>query len=276
MDEVRKPILVPWDFSQVAEYALQHAVKYAKLTDNDVTFVHVVKKAKEIDEAKDKLNLLAEETMQKYRINKPNVVVVEGSIFDEITRVADEISAILVVMGTHGIRGIQKFTGSWALKVITGTKAPFVVVQSAPEETEMKDILFPVDFKSEDTEKLVWANYLSNYYKMRLHLCYKVTNDAIMKKKIQTNLALAKKYLSEKQIDYVVKAFEGGGNLAEETIKYAKETSASMILIMTTKNLSLQDYILGASEQQIIANEGRIPVMCVNPRPDLRKFGGFN
>ena len=39
---------------------------------------------------------------------------------------------------------------------------------------------------------------------------------------------------------------------------------------MTTKNIRFQDYVLGASEQQIIANEAKIPVMCVNPRTDIK------
>jgi hypothetical protein len=39
-----------------------------------------------------------------------------------------------------------------------------------------------------------------------------------------------------------------------------------MMLIMTTKNIGTLDYVLGASEQFIIANTARIPVMCVNPR----------
>lgn len=49
-----------------------------------------------------------------------------------------------------------------------------------------------------------------------------------------------------------------------------------MILIMTTKDIRLTDYVFGANEQQLIANNAKIPVMCVNPRTDLRRLGGFN
>jgi hypothetical protein len=34
--------------------------------------------------------------------------------------------------------------------------------------------------------------------------------------------------------------------------------------------------MLGASEQKIIANEKKIPVMTINPRKDLTKLKGFN
>jgi hypothetical protein len=44
---------------------------------------------------------------------------------------------------------------------------------------------------------------------------------------------------------------------------------------MTSKTLTFADYIMGPSEQYIIANSGKIPVMVVNPKP--KSFaGGFS
>ncbi len=40
--------------------------------------------------------------------------------------------ALMVIMGTHGIKGLQKYTGSWALKVIIGSSVPFLVIQDKP------------------------------------------------------------------------------------------------------------------------------------------------
>jgi hypothetical protein len=44
---------------------------------------------------------------------------------------------------------------------------------------------------------------------------------------------------------------------------------------MTTKNITAADYILGASEQYIIANSSKIPVCCVNPKASFAKVGQF-
>jgi len=123
-------VLVPWDFSQIAEYALAHSALYAEVLGTEITLVHVVKKEKEVVEATNKLNTVATVTTKKYNI-KTNVIVREGSIFNTITNVAEEVNAQLCVMGTHGMKGLQKFTGSWALKVIVDTKVPFIVVQSS-------------------------------------------------------------------------------------------------------------------------------------------------
>jgi nucleotide-binding universal stress UspA family protein len=269
-----RPILVPWDFSQVAGYALEHAIEFAKKTNDDVALIHVVKKSKEIDNAKSKLQEIVDQTKEKFGI-EPSIIVREGSIFTAISDAVEDLNASLVVMGTHGIKGMQKFTGSWALKVIAGSKAPFVVVQDAPHE-ELKNIVFPVDFKKEQKEKLVWAAFLNEIYNIKVYIVYQDSSDSRIKTKTKSNIVFSKSYLADKGAEFEIVKLPGEKSLADETIDYAKELQASMILIMTTKNISFQDYVLGADEQQIIANPEKILVMCVNPKKGTAKYGGFS
>jgi len=271
--ELNKPILVPWDFSKVADYALQHALEYSKATNEQIALLHIVKKQKEIEPAEEKLQKIVDKTKKEYGVDI-GVVVREGSIFTAISEVVDEYEATLVIMGTHGMKGMQKFTGSWALKVIAGTDAPFVVVQAPPKEA-MKEIVFPVDFKKEQKEKLVWAGYLVNHYKVKIHICYQPSTDSRIKAKTKSNLIFSKNYLAEKNANFEIVTLPGKKGLSDESIQFAKELGSNMILIMTTKNISFQDYVLGADEQQIIANPEKIPVMCVNPKKG-GKFGGFS
>ena len=56
------------------------------------------------------------------------------------------------------MKGMQKITGSWALKVIVGCHVPYLIVQKDPCYTDPTDILFPVDYKLETKEKLKWVN----------------------------------------------------------------------------------------------------------------------
>jgi nucleotide-binding universal stress UspA family protein len=271
--ELNKPILVPWDFSTVAEYALQHALEYSKATNEQIALVHIVKKQKEIEPAEEKLQAIVDKTKDETGVELA-VVVREGSIFTAISEVVEEFDATLVIMGTHGMKGMQKFTGSWALKVIAGSDAPFVVVQ-APPKAAMKNIVFPVDFKKEQKEKLVWAGYLVNHYKAKIHICYQPSTDSRIKAKTKSNLIFSKNYLTEKNADFEIVALPGKKSLGDESIQFAKEAGSNMILIMTTKNISFQDYVLGADEQQIIANPEKIPVMCINPKKGTI-FGGFS
>jgi nucleotide-binding universal stress UspA family protein len=271
--ELNKSILVPWDFSQVAEYALQHAMEYSKITQEPIALVHVVKKAKEIAEAQVKIDVDIKRIHEKYGVQVGSIVR-EGSIFTSISEIVDELKSNLVIMGTHGMKGMQKFTGSWALKVIVGSTAPFLVVQAPPAGT-LVDIVFPVDFKREQKEKLVWAGQMAKLYNAKIHILYQPSNDTRIKAKTKSNIIFSKNYLAEKQADFDILTLPGKKSLADESIEYAREIKAGMILIMTTKNISFQDYVLGADEQQIIANPEKISVMCINPKKGTI-FGGFS
>jgi len=271
----KQTILVPFDFTQVTGYALEHAVKVCKTVDNDVTLLHIVKEESEVAEAQKKLHHVADEAFTKFFI-KPATIVRVGSIFSTIGEVADEVDASLVIMGTHGIRGMQKLTGSWALKVIVSSKVPFVVVQEPPRTGKFEKVVFPIDFRREEKEKNQWVSYLAKHYNSKFYLIKKESKDRVFKAKIASNLAFTRKFLDSKEVRYEIKTAPGKKKFSEETIEFAKETDADLILVMTTRGINLADYVLGADEQRIIANSAKIPVMCVNPRTDVKMTGGFS
>ncbi|MCK5822856.1 MAG: universal stress protein, partial [Bacteroidales bacterium] len=196
----------------------------------------------------------------------------EGSIFSTISEVATQIEANLVIMGTHGMKGMQKFTGSWALKVIVGSRVPFIVVQAPPNNSSFHDIVFPINFKSENKEPMNWIVYLSKYYRSKIHFFKEDINDQRLKRKVNNNIIYAKKILDSKSVDYDIFTSEGKKSFSEQTIDYADQINADLILVMTTKNIGFTDYVFSADEQRIIANSHKIPVMCVNPREDLKKI----
>jgi len=269
-----RPILVPWDFTDKAEFALQYAYIYSDLMKKDIALVHIVKKESEIKEATVKMN----EKISLVKKESGRVIysiIREGSIFTSITDLIDEYNASLALMGTHGMKGMQKITGSWALKVITGSKSPFIVVQDVPSSKEIKNIIVPIDFSVENKEKLVWTNFLGQFLKTKFYLVYVDATDQLVKKRTKANVAAASKYMSERGIDYDIHKLEGKGDLSDLVLEFAKEIKSDLVMIMTTKNIGFTDYMLGAQEQQIIANEYKLPIMCINPREDLRKLGGF-
>ncbi|MFP4025012.1 MAG: universal stress protein [Thiohalospira sp.] len=268
-------ILIPWDFTPVAECAIKHAFKFAeRAKSKKIVLLHIIKNEKDYDEAFQKLSKVASDYQG---VNKLDIepVVRKGSIFTTIGEVASEIESELVVMGTHGLRGMQKLTGSWALKVIVSSKVPFVVVQEPPKEDELKHIVFPIDFKRENKEKLNWASYLNTYFSPKFHIVKPNTTDVGFIKRIKANMMFSREFMDSKGIDYEINMMEGKKSFAIETIDFAKDINADLILIISTKNIGITDYVLGASEQFIIANSAKIPVMVVNPREDLTKFGGF-
>lgn len=268
-------LLVPWDFTEVAEFALQHAIKVAKKLDNQITLIHVVKTLKKGEDAHIELNKDIKKLNEKYDIELHSLVL-EGSLFHVISDYASENNVSMVIMGTHGIKGLQKFTGSYALKVIVGSKIPFIVIQKPPsKKEEFKEIVFPLDYRTEAKQKLQWALFLVKYFDVKINIIVPTLKDKSLNTKLMGNVHFAEKILDKYDCDYELQKIDGS-NSAEESIAFAKKVDADMILIMTTKGIGITDYVLGAQEQYIIANTEKIPVMVVNPRTDLSRYGSFS
>jgi nucleotide-binding universal stress UspA family protein len=228
------------------------------------------------------LEHVAGENSKKYDM-PVSTHISKGSIF---TAIADFVNQkdvpkekqkiiSLVLMGTHGMKGMQKLIGSWALKVIVKSTVPFIVVQDPPLDQERyHNIVFPVDFKTETKEKTKMAIYMGKYFDSKIHILVTTSTDKSLIKKTKINLNFAIKYLIQNNIDYEIHEVPRG-NFAQQTLDFAQKINADLILIVTTKNITFADYMVGASEQYIIANSSKIPVCCVNPRTTFSKTGQF-
>ena len=152
MDSLKNSIIVAYDFTEVAMNAVGHAVYLAKNFNTGIALLHIVKKASEIKEMEQQLEVEIQKINELHNV-RPSGIVRTGTIFKTINQVAHDVDATMIVMGTHGIKGMQKITGSWALKVIVGSKVPFLVVQDPPKsKNEPLQFVFPVDFKTENKE----------------------------------------------------------------------------------------------------------------------------
>jgi nucleotide-binding universal stress UspA family protein len=258
-------ILVPTDFSNVAKVALEHATKLAQTIGGEVILLHVVAKNTEVDSAKKRL---AEEeqlvTKSDANISVKSIVRI-GNIFDDIGDTASELGVKMIIMGTHGATGWQKISGSHALKVITHSTVPFVVVQNKGiKDSGYDDIVVPLDLNHETKQKLDIVSNMAKYFNSKIHVISPYETDEFLVHKLNGNIAFAKKFLGEKGITFTTKIAEKGKSFTKEVLKYAAEVDADLITIM---NLNRTHFLgLGGSdEQDIIANEANIPVMCVNP-----------
>ena len=272
----KKTILVTWDFTKVSENAFLHALKMAKTVDNNIRLLHVAKDEEEITKVKEKLARDAQRLSTTYDFPVDSVLLI-GTIFSQISKyTSDNDDLGMVIMGTHGMKGRQKYFGSFALRVIIGSPVPFVVVQNPPENMEkMSNIVFPIDFKSENKEKLQWAIYMGKYFNAKVHLYKYPVVDKSLAKKVNVNLNFAVRFLIQNNLDYEIHTPQGKGNFNKQMMAFSREIKSDMILITTTKHITYLDYVFGAPEQYIIANPDSIPVMVVNPKASFAKMGQF-
>ena len=272
MENFSKPIVIPTDFTVIAQYAIESAVPFAKLSNTGIVLLHIAKKSADIPDATVKVEEEADFAAQKYGVPVKGIVR-EGTIFTTIGETVAELDAGLVIMGTHGIKGMQKLTGSWALKVIITSKVPFIVVQHVPKKPSIDKIVFPIDYKKENREKIAWAYYVAKLFNSKVYIFRTdPSKDKKLEHGVKANLVFTEKFMRSKNIKYEIEIAKGQSSFSKEILQYAEDLEADLILITTTKGISTLDFVLGAAEEDIIVNDANIPIMCVNPRK--AKVGG--
>ena len=263
-------VLVPTDFSEVCSNAASQAIDTAKLLNFKVVLLHVVnaetkaylKEEKLPDEAiVNQLKALAKELKSQSGV-EVDFLTREGSIFTTISDVATEIGANLIYLGTHGKAGIQHFTGSFALKVVTSSTVPVVVVQKRPVDKGYNDIVLPITSDVCTPEKAAWATYISKEFNANIHIL--VIGDA--GDLIYESAHEIARIFDKNGVSYTFKEAEKHSFFSKQTIDYATSNNSDLIMIMTHPDKALPQFLLGSYDEEIIFNTTQIPVLCVNPR----------
>lgn len=263
-------ILVPTDFSEVCANAANQAAEAAKWLGSKVLLLHVINSetktylknenlpASAIDE---KLAELANSLSTTYGI-QTGYMTREGSIFTEIADVIKEEEISMVYLGTHGKVGLQRLTGSFALKVITSSEAPVVVVQKRAFENGYKKIVLPITSEAGPHEKTKWAVFVAKKFNATIHI-FRTAEATDEVYKASKHIA---EFLAKNDVSFVERSAEKNTNFAKQVIDYSTANNADLIMIMTDPDKSFTSYILGRYDEEIIFNASQIPVMCVNPR----------
>ena len=203
MSEEQRKMLVALDISDITEIVIENAGAYAKIFEIPIEFLHIENNKSKKQEALTKLTALANKVNEKYGI-LPQITIKEGSIYTSISDYANQTRPILVMMGTHGMTGMQKIFGSKALKVIVGSSIPFWIVQDRPKNVELKNIILPIDFTFESKEKLFIVKYLSHFFNFKVNIVTPNLKDQILRSKIKNNLTHVDKALVERNLEYEI------------------------------------------------------------------------
>ena len=263
---MKTKLLVPTDFTNEAHSAIQHAVKLGVIVQAEVILLNVVKDKSDIPSATEKLK--AEEKWAKSVNDQAEVrsIVRVGNIFDDIGDAASELGVSLIIMGTHGASGWQKITGSYALKVITNSSVPFIVVQDQlMNDTGYDSIVVPLDLNNETKQKLEMVASIAQYFDSEVHLITPNESDEFLSNKLKANRIWAAKYLKGKNVKFTTQIVDDGDNLLEGVFKLSEKVEADLIAIMNLQKNSLMGVLGSSYQQEIIANKAKIPVLCLNP-----------
>jgi nucleotide-binding universal stress UspA family protein len=173
-------ILVPTDFSECADNALEYALHLAAQTGAAVTILnvyHVPLPAGEVplmlvspheilEKTNDRLRELVSAAKIAYssRFDVTGITR-EGFAADEIVETAHGLNADCVVMGTQGsTSAIGTLLGSVATAVIKRSKSPVLVIPASVRYTPIRKIVYAFDYSNEPGERT--ADILKKYSRL--------------------------------------------------------------------------------------------------------------
>ena len=259
-------IIVPTDFTATADKAIAYAIALKKTLEADVYVLHILKKGASETDAQKQMD----EQIHRHYVNtavKAKSIMKVGSIFEDIPALVEEEKGDLVVMGTHGMKGLQHLVGSHALRVITDTKAPFIVVQdNTVIESRVKKILVPLDLHKETKQKIKYTADIAEKFKSKVEIIIPNETDEFLRNQLERNMAYAEGYFEERGIPYQSVVSQGKSSaFADQVIEQAKNGKSDMICILNFANEKLIHAFGSDAEQKVITNEAAIPVMVLNP-----------
>jgi nucleotide-binding universal stress UspA family protein len=294
-----REILATTDFSDESRAGVRYAVALVEKLGTHVTLLHVVEPPSRMAGmeavalartdlevaalARVQLEMLAErESVSDLHLTS---CVRTGTPFHEITTVARERAADLIVIATHGHTGLKRvWLGSTAERVVRHAPCPVLTVptRELPKRVgkaspfRLKKILVPIDFSDISKDALPWATFLAAHFGAELILLYvtekfpidyllgrELMNETItpLMKQAEADLERMAASLS-KSTGVNVSAVVRDGTPFEEICHAAKTLGADLIVLTTHGYTGLKHVWLGSTAERVVRH-AHCPVLAV-------------
>lgn len=270
-------ILFPTDGSVCAERARRHALHLAHRFDASVHVIQVEERDADLSDVievreADVLGDLDIPTNGLDAVAAPRIQerrVIHPSAADGILSYAVEHDAHLIVLGTHGRRGVQRMIlGSVAETVVRRAPCPvFTVGRNArrPTSVEGDNLLVPVDFSDHQPLLLAHARELALAYGLTLTLLHVVRVPARpkaygssrsrpspeeLRNRSENALTEEAAALQHDGVDARVEV--RSGHPVEEIIDVADDLDAALLAIATHGRAGVQRMLMGSVAETVI------------------------
>lgn len=283
--DVRK-IMVPVDFSETSAHALEHAAWLAATAQAELLLAHVLPQNHYYFETpepivlpdnEEEIRRTTEEKIRelvlfysgKYGIN-PRYRILQGRISYELLDLINDESIDLVMMGTHGAKGLEEILiGSNAQHLVTRAPCPVITFKEEKRKPGFSNIILPVEHSRHSREKVGVAINMALTCNSKIHILGTLDNNNEGEyEKLQVILDQVQMAVERAEISYTRHTVRGE-NMAVDAMKYADQIHADLILILTDNESVLGKFDLGPLSRHIV-NHSPIPVLSLNPH-----YGNF-
>ncbi|TCK68869.1 nucleotide-binding universal stress UspA family protein [Winogradskyella wandonensis] len=272
-----KKILVPVDFSEHSENALETAAAIAKKHGSELYVLHMLELSNAIYTASTAaLNeegvfyfKLAEKKMNTFLdrnfLDGVDVtpVIKHFKVFKEINEVINAHQIDLVVMGSHGTSGVKDvIIGSNAERVVRYSEVPVLIVKHNPILVEFNTGIFASDFSEDAIEAYLRAKATFKKLDSKMHLIYVNTPDNGFKSSTEIDV-LVTKFLRKADGDlenYSNVNVVSDYSVEKGILNFANSIGADLVAVATHGRRGLAHFFEGSISEDI-ANHSTLPVM---------------
>lgn len=274
-----KLILVPTDFSENANTAIEYACELAKSLGGKVIVTNIYTPAvtkynvispliqDEINHARihaeTKLKAITDTIAQQYPGLANQYEFQVGGIVESIESMVSTKNVDMVVMGTRGASGLDRiFFGSNTTSVIEKVKSPVLAVPHDCEFQIPKRIIYATDFNNAEIKNLGKVISIGKSFNAEIMLTHITTNkeaefsEVLLKNNFSKRVSQAYDYPS---ITYFVK-YEENIPRALETI--VTEVGADWISLMTHDRTFIEK-LYNPSLTKKMAYHSKIPLLAI-------------
>jgi nucleotide-binding universal stress UspA family protein len=276
-----KTILIPTDFSKVAQIATKVALGIAQKASARLVLLHIIERpnsvsfniegqVEELDNWEEKLYTMKliekakKEMAAMVEEGKSVGVKVKtelrlGNPFHGMREVITDHDVDLVVMGTSGHSRLEEMIiGSNTEKVIRHAACPVLTVQAKPGKTEFKNIVYATSMSDEELEfasvvKNTQDMYNSTIHVVRINTPENFQSDSVVKKGMD---AFVKKL---KLKNYTLNVFNDYS--PEEGIIHFADSIDADLVAMSTHGRTGFAHVLVGSIAEDVANHSKRPVL---------------
>ena len=290
-----KNILVPIDFSDFSDKALEYALQLAESFQSNLTILHALVLFQDDVGEEEKLHEYEEWIKRReqkiYDQMKKNLQKIKGkglkfksvilrgvNAADAILEYLDNHPFDLVAMGTHGRTGLKHFLlGSISEKVVRLSPIPVLTIHRSLAKFKLNKILVPIDFSIPSKDAADKAIGFSSLYEAVLEFIHVIEQDIHpsfyasgidsifeidkgLQKRVIENLRefMADQLPPNIRTNYLVRE----GKAHREIVDYAKEHGIDLIVI-ATQGLTGLDYALLGSTTEKVVRWATCPVLTV-------------
>lgn len=255
--------IVPHDFTSVGDTALEYALFLAKPKKTNIELLHIVSDKSKGQAAYVKLQSIIEKLNLSEQDIQVTPLVKVGSIFDDIGKIAEEKEVGFIIMGTHGAKGMQKVFGSYAIKVVTSTSVPFLVVQESTRLNKIDKIVVPLDESKESLQIINHAASIARLFDAEVHIVAEKQRDPRLLQQVKIRISLVNKEYQEKGVKSEVHYLDGSKSYAKKIMTFAKSIDADMVALAY---YSSSLFSFDSHAQVLLTNDENLPCLIVNSK----------